>query len=67
MIEEGRIFVFLASLNPELDQVRVQVLGKHPFPSLKEVFAYVCAEESSWIVMLEKPSWKIQSCNSQIQ
>ena len=35
MIEEGRIFVFLASLNPELDQVRVQVLGKEPFPSLK--------------------------------
>ena len=56
MIEEGRIFVFLASLNPELDQVRVQVLGKEPFPSLIEVFTYVCAKESCQIVMLEKPS-----------
>ena len=34
IMEQERVFEFLAGLNPELDQVRVQILGKnlfHPF------------------------------------
>lgn len=41
MVEEGRIYGFFAGLNSEFDQVRVQILGKEPLPSLQEAFAYV--------------------------
>ncbi|KAL5580296.1 hypothetical protein UlMin_012738 [Ulmus minor] len=56
MMEEDRIYAFLTGLRSDFDQVRVQILGKEPFPSLKEVFSYVREEESRRMVMLEKPS-----------
>ena len=34
-IERERVYDFLAGLNVELDQVRVQILGKEPLPSPK--------------------------------
>ncbi|ONI30271.1 hypothetical protein PRUPE_1G241200, partial [Prunus persica] len=43
-IEKERTFELLASLNLDLDQVRIQVLGKDPFPSLREAYAYVRAQ-----------------------
>ncbi|RVW35205.1 Retrovirus-related Pol polyprotein from transposon RE1 [Vitis vinifera] len=46
IMEQERVFEFLAGLNPELDQVRVQKLGKEPLPSIREVYAYVIGEES---------------------
>ena len=46
IMEQERVFEFLVGLNPELDQVRVQILGKEPFPSIKKVYAYVIGEES---------------------
>ena len=56
MIEQDRVFAFLAGLKPEPDQERVQVLGKEPFPSMKKVFALVYTEKSHRILILEKPS-----------
>ncbi len=37
-VEGERIFEFLASLNLDFDQIRVQVLGKEVLPSLEGVF-----------------------------
>ena len=52
IMEQERVFEFLAGLNPELDQVRVQKLGKEPLPSIREVYAYVIGQESHQVVML---------------
>ena len=43
-IERERVYDFLIGLNVELDQVRVQILGKEPLPSLNEAFAIVREE-----------------------
>ena len=51
-IEKERLFDFLASLNGEFDQVRVQILGRDPLPSLNEAFAIVRGEEGRRNVML---------------
>ena len=40
-MERERIYEFLARLNAEFDQVRVQVLGKEKVPSLSEVFSII--------------------------
>ena len=40
-VERERIFEFLARLNVEFDQVRVQVLGKETLPSLQGVFSII--------------------------
>ena len=54
--ERDRVFEFLAGLNVELDQVRIQILGKDPLPSLNETFALVRGEERRRSVMLENVS-----------
>ncbi|KZV19589.1 hypothetical protein F511_13475, partial [Dorcoceras hygrometricum] len=55
-METDRVFVFLAGLNRELDEVRGRILGRMPLPSLGEVFAEVRREEGRRRVMLkEKP------------
>lgn len=38
MLERDRIAEFLAGLNPEYDQVKMQILGKKKLPLLNEVF-----------------------------
>ncbi|XP_039145764.1 uncharacterized protein LOC120283005 [Dioscorea cayenensis subsp. rotundata] len=53
LLEEERIFQFLAGLNIEFDQVRVQQLGKEETPSLEEVYSAIKAEENRRTVMLE--------------
>lgn len=45
-IVNERLYDFLASLNPEFDQVRIQILGRDDLPSLKEATSLVHAEES---------------------
>ena len=44
-LEKERLFDFLAGLNGEFDQVRVQILGRDPLPSLNEAFSIVRGEE----------------------
>ena len=46
IIERDRIVEFLAGLNPDFGQVRVQILGKEKLPNLNEVFAIVRSEEN---------------------
>jgi hypothetical protein len=55
-VERERIFEFLAGLNIEFDQMRVQILEKESLPSLNEVFSVIRAEEGRRIVMLEVPN-----------
>ena len=52
-IERERIFEFLAGLNIEFDQMRVQILGKESLPLLNEVFSLIRAEEGRRTVMLD--------------
>ncbi|XP_056159465.1 uncharacterized protein LOC130135111 [Syzygium oleosum] len=52
-IERDRIFEFLAGLNVNFDQIRVQILRKKRLPSLNEVFSTVRGEESRRTVMFE--------------
>ncbi|EXB74504.1 Copia protein [Morus notabilis] len=37
--ENDRVYVFLAGLNKELDEVRGRILGRKPLPSIREVFS----------------------------
>ena len=45
-IEKDRVYDFLAGLNPEFDQVRVQILGKEETPSLEKTISLIKVEES---------------------
>ncbi|KAJ7950679.1 Retrovirus-related Pol polyprotein from transposon TNT 1-94 [Quillaja saponaria] len=52
VVDKERVYDFLAGLNLEYDQIRVQVLGRDPFPNLRQTYAYVHQEESRRIAML---------------
>ncbi|TXG48410.1 hypothetical protein EZV62_027704 [Acer yangbiense] len=52
-IERDRIYDFLAGLNAEFDQVRIQILGREELPPLNEAISMVRAEESRGSLMLE--------------
>ena len=52
-IEKDRVYDFLAGLNPEFDQIRIQILGKEDTPSLEETISLIRAEESRRNIMLE--------------
>ena len=45
-IEQDRVYNFLLGLNPEFDQVRIQILGKQEVPCFNEVMALIRGEES---------------------
>jgi len=55
-IEQDRVYDFLVGLNPEYDQVRIQILCKERVPSLNEVIAIIRSEESRRNLMLEIPT-----------
>lgn len=44
-VEEFRIYELLVSLNAKYEQLRVNILGKVPLPSMNEVYAYLDREE----------------------
>ncbi|KAJ1381714.1 gag-polypeptide of LTR copia-type [Sesbania bispinosa] len=52
-IEQDKVYDFLVGLNPEFDQVRMQILGKQKVPCFNEVVAIVRSEESRRGLMLE--------------
>lgn len=54
VVEDNRIFKFLAGLEVEFDEVRGIIIGRKPLPSLGEVFSEVRREESHQNVMLGK-------------
>ncbi|KAI5384143.1 hypothetical protein KIW84_071236 [Lathyrus oleraceus] len=46
MQENDCVFMFLAGLNKDLDEVRGRVLGKVPLPTLRETFTEIRREEA---------------------
>ena len=54
IVEDNRTLKFLARLNIEFDEVRGKIIGRHPLPSIGEVFLEVKREESRRNVMLGK-------------
>lgn len=52
-VEKERIYDFLAGLIPELDEVKVRLLGIKPPPAIDEIFAEVRREANRKRVMLE--------------
>ena len=52
--ENDRVFMFLAGLNKDLDEVRGRVLGKVPLPTLREIFAEIRREEARQGIMMGK-------------
>ncbi|CAJ2662733.1 unnamed protein product [Trifolium pratense] len=52
--ENDRVFMFLAGLNKDLDEVRGRVLGKVPLPTLRETFAEIKREEARQGIMMGK-------------
>ena len=50
--ERDRIVEFLVGLNPEYDQVRIQVLGREKLTTLNEVFSIVRSEKNKRRAML---------------
>ena len=56
--ENDRVYLFLAGLNGDLDEVRVRILGKKPRPSLCETFFEIRREEIRRKVMLNNPKPK---------
>uniref|UniRef100_A0A2N9GQ49 Reverse transcriptase Ty1/copia-type domain-containing protein n=1 Tax=Fagus sylvatica TaxID=28930 RepID=A0A2N9GQ49_FAGSY len=54
IVEDNRIFKFLAGLNIECDEVRGRVIGRQPVPTIGDVFSEVRREESRRNVMLGK-------------
>nr|CAD1831665.1 unnamed protein product [Ananas comosus var. bracteatus] len=64
LIEKERVYDFLAGLQAEFDPIRVQVLGRDPFPSLREAYAYVQQEESRRNVMIYHPTFEKSALSS---
>ena len=54
MVENARIFKFLAGLNDEFDKVKGRILRRQPLPPLKEVFSEVRREDCRRNVMMKK-------------
>ncbi|KAA8531242.1 hypothetical protein F0562_005951 [Nyssa sinensis] len=54
MVENTRIFKFLAGLNDEFDEVRGRILGRQPLPPLGEVFSEIRQEDCRRSVMMKK-------------
>ncbi|KAA8531213.1 hypothetical protein F0562_005873 [Nyssa sinensis] len=54
MVENARIFKFLAGLNDEFDEVRGRILGRQPLPPLGEVFSEIRREDCRRSVMMKK-------------
>ncbi|GAV79607.1 UBN2_3 domain-containing protein, partial [Cephalotus follicularis] len=51
-IKEERVYAFLGGLHPEYDPIRVHVLSKEPFPTLREAYNLVQHEETYRNAML---------------
>ncbi|KAL1372002.1 hypothetical protein AAHE18_01G172200 [Arachis hypogaea] len=64
IVEEGRIFQFLAGLNMELDEVRGRIIGRAILPSIGKVFFEVRREETHRAVMMGKDKTKQTSLES---
>ena len=66
--ENDRVYLFLAGLNHDLDEVRAQILGKKLLPSLLEVFYEIRREETRRKVMLNnlKPKPVVEMENSSL-
>ena len=58
--ENDRVYVFLAGLNQERDEVRGCIMGRKPFPSIREVFSDVRREETRRKVMLKKVEFRVE-------
>ncbi|KAJ6853576.1 uncharacterized protein M6B38_249465 [Iris pallida] len=52
--ENDRVFMFLAGLNKDLDEVRCQILGKILLPTLRETFSEIRREEARQGIMIGK-------------
>ena len=46
MVDNDRVYDFLAGLNKDLDEVCGPLLGMRPLAQIEEIFAEVCREES---------------------
>lgn len=55
-IEQDRVYDFLDGLNPEFDQVRVQIWEKGEVPGFNEVVTIIRSEERRKSLMLETPA-----------
>ncbi|XP_043697057.1 uncharacterized protein LOC122647814 [Telopea speciosissima] len=55
-VDKIRVYDFLAGLNMEYDQIRVQVLSRIAFPTLEQSYALVHTEESRRTAMLHTPT-----------
>ena len=66
--ENDCVYLFLAGLNHDLDEVRAQILGKKLLPSLLEVFYEIRREETRRKVMLNnlKPKPVVEMENSSL-
>jgi len=51
--ENERVFLFLAGLNQEFDELRSRILGKNPLPTLRETFSKIRQDETRRNVMLK--------------
>nr|CAD1822861.1 unnamed protein product [Ananas comosus var. bracteatus] len=51
LMEKERVYDFLAGLQAEYDPIRVQVLGRDPFPSLCQTYAFVQQKESRNVML----------------
>lgn len=60
LIEKDRVYDFLARLNVEFDQVRVQILGREEVPFLNETVSLIRAEESRMELCQNLKSWNDQ-------
>ncbi|CAH9061826.1 unnamed protein product [Cuscuta epithymum] len=49
--ENDRVFMFLAGVNQNLDDVKGRLLGRRPLPSIREVFSEVRLEENRRKIM----------------
>ena len=53
--ENDQVYMFLAGVSRNLDEVKGRILGRKPLPSIREIFSKVRQEECRKRIMFSNP------------
>ena len=59
--EKDQVYMFLAGVSRNLDEVKGRILGRKPLPSIREVFSKVRQEECRKRIMFSNPELTLKT------
>ena len=59
--ENDQVYMFLAGVSHNLDEVKGRILGRKPLPSIREIFSKVRQEECRKRIMFSNPELTLKT------